>query len=417
MRAVWIVPVIASILILGTLGLSQDVFAPPSEKAEKIRVDDVTWDDSSQEFIVQLSAKFGLAQAGENANFEVCTTLSISDASGNSVGTAGPACTPLQKLEGATKDSDGFIALEPTRVGWDRNGGTFTGSASVSATTELKSPSGGTVGGSTGESTSTPTNLEIGDGSPPDNEPPIITASTSPPPNANDWNNTDVVVNFECVDNEGGSGVASVTGPIIVTTEGENQLVSGTCTDVAGNSASVTVSVSLDKTPPIMLASTDPLPNANGWNNSDVLISFVCFDALSGVASVTAPITVTTEGANQQFTGTCTDNAGNSDTATVSVSLDKTAVTPIITNPFDGEVLTNNLPTISGTAEPNDSITILVDGVVLTISVSPDVTGFWTITLSEALADGGHTFSARSNDLAGNASSLESVAILIDTTP
>jgi len=28
MRAVWIVPVIASILILGTLGLSQDVFAP-----------------------------------------------------------------------------------------------------------------------------------------------------------------------------------------------------------------------------------------------------------------------------------------------------------------------------------------------------------------------------------------------------
>jgi len=338
-------------------------------------------------------------------------------------------------------------------------------------------------------------NLEIGECStePPDTEPPIITASTDPLPNANGWNNSNVLITFGCVDNEGGSGVASLTGPIIVTTEGanqqfpgtctdnagnsaivtvtvnldktppnitastspapnangwnssdvtvsfncgdalsgifsltpdvtvqaegQNQLVLGTCIDIAGNSATVTVTVSLDKTPPIMNATTDPLPNANGWNNSNVLISFECFDALSGAVSVTAPIPVTTEGANQQFTGTCADFAGNSATATVTVNIDKTAVEPIITNPFDGAVLTNNLPTISGTAESNDSITILVDGVELATSVSPDGTGFWTITLSEALADGGHTFSARSNDLAGNASSLDLVAVFIDTTP
>jgi len=247
-------------------------------------------------------------------------------------------------------------------------------------------------------------------------EPPIITASTAPAPNANDWNNSDVTITFECVDNEGGSGVASVTGPITVTTEGANQQFIGTCTDVAGNSATVTVIVSLDKTPPIMIASTDPLPNANGWNNSDVLIFFVCFDPLSDVASVAAPITVTTEGANQQFTGTCTDFAGNSDTASVSVNLDKTAVPPIITNPFDGATLTNNLPTISGTAGPNDSIRILVDGVDLAASVSADGTGFWTFTLTETLEDGPHTFSAQSTDLAGNTSSVESVAILIDTS-
>jgi len=54
---------------------------------------------------------------------------------------------------------------------------------------------------------------------------------------------------------------------------------------------------------------------------------------------------------------------------------------------------------------------------VLTTSVSADGTGFWTITLSVALTDGVHTFSAQSTDLAGNVSSLDSVTISIDTTP
>ena len=63
------------------------------------------------------------------------------------------------------------------------------------------------------------------------------------------------------------------------------------------------------------------------WTNQDVTVTFACADSGSGVASCTAPVTKTTEGAAQQVTGTATDNAGNSATDTATVSIDKTAPT------------------------------------------------------------------------------------------
>ena len=67
-----------------------------------------------------------------------------------------------------------------------------------------------------------------------------------------------------------------------------------------------------DATAPIATPSALPVPNGNGWNNSDVTVTFVGSDATSGIASCTAPATFGTEGANQSSPpGTCTDNAGN----------------------------------------------------------------------------------------------------------
>jgi len=157
-----------------------------------------------------------------------------------------------------------------------------------------------------------------------DTIPPIITGSVSPAPNANGWNASPVTVSFSCVDNVGGSGVASVTGPIVVTTEGAAQAFVGICTDVAGNSANTTVFVSIDQTPPSIFGSIFPTPDANGFNDTDVTVTFNCFDALSGVASVTGPILVTTEGVNQPVAGVCADLAGNEAATIVFVSIDKT---------------------------------------------------------------------------------------------
>jgi len=367
LKVIWAVPVIASILILGVIGLSENVFAPqpgleinPDSQSpgKKFRMN-----DPQARFSEPSTAIFRLGG------------VDIAEVSLKIVAQG-------KKASGVTPDLPG----DTYNVFANTLGGTFEVDTLTIA-------------------------------APPDTEPPIITASTSPAPNANGWNNSDVTTTFACVDNEGGSGVASVTGPVVVTSEGANQQLVGTCTDNAGNSATVTVTVNLDKTPPNITASTAPPPNANGWNNSDVTVSFECVDALSGVASLTSPVIVTTEGENQSVSGTCTDVAGNSSSVTVFVSLDKTVPILIITNPFDGEVLTNNLPTISGTAGPNDSIRILVDGVDLAVSVLADATGFWTFTLTETLADGPHTFGATATDLAGNVSSLESVAIFIDTTP
>ena len=56
-------------------------------------------------------------------------------------------------------------------------------------------------------------------------------------------------------------------------------------------------------------------------------VTFVCEDALSGVAACTSPQTVTAEGANQAVTGTSLDNAGNTASDPATISIDKTAPT------------------------------------------------------------------------------------------
>src|SRR5213078_939614 len=102
----------------------------------------------------------------------------------------------------------------------------------------------------------------------------------------------------------------------------------GTCTDQAGNSASATVaSINIDETAPTISGSPDRAANANGWYNADVTVSFSCADSLSGLAgSPPAATTLSTEAAGQSATGTCTDKADNSASATVaSINIDKTA--------------------------------------------------------------------------------------------
>lgn len=158
-----------------------------------------------------------------------------------------------------------------------------------------------------------------------DNDPPVITAAANPPADGFGWNNTNVVVSFTCSDAT--SGVASCPAPVTVSTEGANQVISGTATDQAGNTASTSVTINLDKTPPTIAASPAPPANTFGWNNTSVTVTFNCADALSGVATCTAPITLSTEGANQIATGTATDKAGNNASATATINIDKTPPT------------------------------------------------------------------------------------------
>jgi large repetitive protein len=154
---------------------------------------------------------------------------------------------------------------------------------------------------------------------------PTISHTQSPPANGAGWNKTDVVVTFTCADQPGLSGLASCTTPQTVTHEGLDQPVVGTAVDNAGNSATDTASVSVDKIKPTISGTPDSAPNANGWYNADVSVGFTCADALSGIASCTTPVTLG-EGAAQSVTGTAVDAAGNSDTATVDgIDVDETA--------------------------------------------------------------------------------------------
>jgi hypothetical protein len=116
------------------------------------------------------------------------------------------------------------------------------------------------------------------------------------------------------------SGVdpASIPASVTFSTEGLHT-ASGTVKDLAGNeSASGGIGVQVDATPPDLSAT---FANADGsayvpgtWTNQAVTVTFQCSDGGSGVASLTPQQTISTEGANQSVTGTCSDNVGHQTT-------------------------------------------------------------------------------------------------------
>src|SRR5207253_11188601 len=67
-----------------------------------------------------------------------------------------------------------------------------------------------------------------------DTTPPTSSATPSPPPNVNGWNNTSVTVPLAATDNPGGSGVQSITYTLTGAQTGS--------AEVPGNTASFTIS-------------------------------------------------------------------------------------------------------------------------------------------------------------------------------
>jgi hypothetical protein len=143
------------------------------------------------------------------------------------------------------------------------------------------------------------------------------------------WTNQTVTVSFNCFDALSGLlGTCPAAVVVSSNTAFGGQNVSATVSDKAGNTAtSSTINVKVDKTDPTISGSRLPVANAAGWNNTDVVVSFSCGDALSGVDTCgPTPVTLSTNGAGQSVLGTAVDNAGNNNAATVSnVNIDKLA--------------------------------------------------------------------------------------------
>ncbi|MEW6608964.1 MAG: hypothetical protein AB1414_16210 [bacterium] len=196
-----------------------------------------------------------------------------------------------------------------------------------------------------------------------DKAPPTITVSVSPEPNSDGWNNTDVIVSFAAQDDL--SGVSTVTEPINVTTEGASQTIRGEATDLAGNSASVAVTLNIDKTPPTITATRSVEPNTNGWNNIDVTVTFSGEDTLAGIGFLTSPITVMAEGASQTVTGQAIDLAGNSATTSLTLNIDKTP--PVVNAGADTTFIETETvvltPTATDNLDPNPAITSDAPGI------------------------------------------------------
>ncbi|HKY54665.1 MAG TPA: HYR domain-containing protein [Anaerolineales bacterium] len=159
-----------------------------------------------------------------------------------------------------------------------------------------------------------------------DNTAPVINPTISGTAGSNGWYTSNVGVTWSVTDAE--SGIASSNGCSATNLTSETTGVTLTCSasNNAGLSNSVSVTIKIDKTNPVIsFVSRLPAANANGWNNSDVTVNWSCSDGFSGVVSASISQTVSTEGANQSTTGTCQDLAGNSASNTQSgINIDKT---------------------------------------------------------------------------------------------
>ncbi len=207
------------------------------------------------------------------------------------------------------------VAGKATPVAADH---TFT--ATVTLTSDPTQPITASATDAVGNASSATVNVKV------DRVPPTITATVTPAPNAAGWNNTNVTVTFTCADDY--SGVATCPSPASVITEGANQSVIGQAVDKAGNTSSpLTVKVSVDKTPPVITAAYAPPANTAGWNMTDVTVTFVCSDTLSGIVLCPPPQIVMTQGKAQPITGIVSDVAGNTASATATLNIEKTAPT------------------------------------------------------------------------------------------
>ena len=223
---------------------------------------------------------------------------------------------------------------------------------------------------------------------------PTVSHSLSPVANADDWNNADTTVTFSAKDDDKGSGVASVTAPVTISTETAGQVVTGSAKDTAGNVGTDTLMVKLDKTAPTITGSViSGTKTASGWYNGPVTVGFTCSDALSGVAICPDPVVLSANGANTAR-GTVTDKAGNTATAQVdgiSIDQEKPTLTTAGVNVQGGTYTLGSVPAAACTA--TDNFSGLASCTV-------------TVTGGNASGVGTFTWTATAKDRAGNSSTV-----------
>lgn len=216
------------------------------------------------------------------------------------------------------------------------------------------------------------------------------------------WSAQPVTVTFTCIP-ASGLGIATLSQPATVSAQGFNQFVTGRCTDVAGNTNTITGGpINIETTPPQLTLQSLPQATA-GWYNAPVTITWLCADILSGARSNISK-TVSTEGANQVVTVSCSNQAGASVSASQTVSLDLTR--PVLTGSASPAAPASgwNTTPVNVTFSCTDALSGVAAG---------NPTGATTLSSDT----NGSLVNGACRDIAGNSASATIGPIKIDRTP
>ncbi|HEX6098539.1 MAG TPA: Ig-like domain-containing protein [Thermoanaerobaculia bacterium] len=158
--------------------------------------------------------------------------------------------------------------------------------------------------------------------------------------------------------------------------------------------------VGFDEDLPAIAATAAPPPNAAGWNNGDVTVSFTCDDATSGIATCPATVVASLEGADQAVSGTAVDVAGNTAAASVTLDIDRTAPGITILSPQEGATVSGLQVTVTG--QVLDTLSG-VASVSCNGAQTPVANGQFTCTVTVVAGENVLSFAA--TDAAGNGGS------------
>lgn len=163
-------------------------------------------------------------------------------------------------------------------------------------------------------------------GEPKDKTPPVITVAVAGTSGNDGWHTSDVNVSWTVVDNESPITVQTGCAPSNVITDTSGQTFTCAATS-AGGSASRSVTIKRDATPPSVVGAQSGTVGDNGWYVSDIAVSFTVSDGTSGIASTSgcAATSVAADTPGATLSCTATDNAGNSASDNESVKRDATS--------------------------------------------------------------------------------------------
>lgn len=140
---------------------------------------------------------------------------------------------------------------------------------------------------------------------------PAVSVSAARVPDHDGWYTHPVAISWSGTDPV--SGVESCTAPLTYSgPDTANASTVGGCTDNAGNSASPpSLAFRYDATPPVTSAVPARAPDANGWYNHGLRISWAGSDPVSGIASCSSLLYSGPDAGAVTRSGACTDRAGN----------------------------------------------------------------------------------------------------------
>lgn len=170
--------------------------------------------------------------------------------------------------------------------------------------------------------------------------------------------------------------------------------------------------------PASMSRTTDTRPAITGTAEAGATVTVTIDGSVAGTATADGNGAWTFTAANplplgmNTVSATQTDVAGNTgpSSPTTTFFIEAANPPPVITTPRDGAMLSTRSPPIGGTASPNVTITVKLNGMVVGTTMS-NAQGQWSFTPSTPLMPGTYTAVATATNVTGNVSANSNTVV------